>query len=138
MADEPVPTVRVTLESASILAAATGAAGALNTALATFLLGEPFGVGADNVRAELTSVRNAGVAAITAAAQASESEVELDLDRVAAAAFGTVEGALWLVLRCLDGVRRLGPGPLAEGDVERLRETVESIAELLPRPAPRG
>ncbi len=132
MTDKPRPTVRVSLGSASLLAAATAAAGTLNTALASFLLGKPFGVGPDDVRAELTRVRNAGVAAISAAAEASESEAELDLDRVAAAAFDTVEGALRLALRSVEVVRRAGVGPWTDGELEGLQETVEAIAELLP------
>ncbi len=136
MAEEPQPIVRVSLESGTVLAAVTGAAGALNTALAGFLLGDPFRAGDGDVRGELTRVRNAGVAAITAAAVASDSDEVLELDLVAEAALKTVDDTLWLVLRCLDGVR--GLGSFAEGDVERLREVVEKIAELLPRAVPRG
>ena len=131
MPEETQPTIRVTLESASLLAAATAAAGTLNTALATFLLGEPFGVGADSVRAELTSARDAGLAAISAAAQVSESKAELDLDLVAAAAFDTMEDALGLVLRSLAVVRRAGVGRSTERQLEQLRGTVEGIVKVM-------
>ncbi len=138
MAEEPQPIVRVSLESATALAAVTGAAGTLNTALASFLLGDPFRAGGGDVGGELTRRRNAGIAAISAAAVASDSDEVLDLDLVAEAAVETANDALWLVLRCLDGARRLGLEPFAEPEVERLREVVEAIAELLPRAAPRG
>ncbi len=142
MAEASLPFVRVSLESATALAAVTGAAGALNTALASFLLGDPFGDGDGEAHGDgdgkLTRVRIAGVTAVSAAAVAADSDKVLDLDLVAEAAVETVDDALWLVLRCLDGVRRLGVGSPAEREVERLQGTVEAIAELLPLAAPRG
>ncbi len=131
MTDEPIPIVRVSLESASRLAAATGAAGALNTAVASFLLGDPFHLGVGEVAAELTRVRDAGLSAVRAAQVASAAEDGIDLDLVAEAAGETVDGALWLALRWLEGVRRLGLEPSAEAEVERLQGAVEAIAPLL-------
>ena len=128
-ADEPQPTVRVSVESGILLASAMGAAGALNTALASFLLSEP-SVREDH--AELTRVRNAGVWAITTAYEASDSDQVLDLDLVAAAALDTVRDALWLAHRALEVVRRRDVGPWSEAEVERLAGTIEAIAELVP------
>ncbi len=130
MADEPRPIVRLSLESASRLAAATAAAGAFNTTLASFLLGDPFGVGDGDAAVELTRVRDAGVSALRAAQAVSAAEDGVDLDLVAEAAGETVAGTLWLALRCLEMARRAGAG--AEGEVARLEETVRAIAELLP------
>ena len=134
MADEQQPTVRVSPASAAVLATATAAAGALNTALATFHLGNPFGRGklAGDVTAELTRVGNAGVSALRAVEVALSLEDEIDLDLVAESALETVGDALWLVVRSLEGVLRLGVGPSAERQVESLREAVEALAELLP------
>ncbi len=134
MGEETRPTVRVSLESASLLAATTAAAGALNTAVTSYLFGRPAAVGAGDARAALRRVRNAGVAAISAVAEASESEAELDLDRVAAAARDTVQGALWLAHRSLEVVRRAEAGPWTEGELEGLQGTIEEIAKLLPSP----
>ncbi len=132
MADEPIPTVRVSPSSGSVLAASMAAVGALNTALASFLLGDPFRVGIEEVDAGLTRVRNRGITAIVGTEVASATDELLDLDLVAEAGLETVDGLLWLAVRCLEMARRAGVGPGLEPEVERLQETVVAIAELLP------
>ena len=138
MTDEPQPTVRLSVGSASLLVAVTGAAGALNTALAAFLLKDPFGAGVGPIADDLLRVRHGGIVALAAAAEASSSAEVLDLDPVAEAALGTVDNALWLALRALEGIRRLDLGPSAEAEVERFRDTLEALAELAPGAARRG
>ncbi len=135
MDGESQPRVRVSLESASRLAAATAAAGALNTTVATFFRGDPLAVGAGDA-AELTRVRDAGVSALRAAQVASAAKDGIDLDVVAEAAVETVHGTLWLALRALALARRAGMAP--EGEMERLEATVRGIVELLPGPKSDG
>ncbi len=125
------PTVRLSLHSASVLATASGALGALDTAVAGFLLGDPLNVVGDRY-AELTALRLAGIRAIKAAKVASDSEEEVDLDLVAEALLEAVRGALTLALRCLEMARRTDLGPGVETRAEGLAGTVETIAELLP------
>ncbi len=131
VAHEAQPRVRVSLESASRLAAATAATGALNTALASFLLRDPFGVGVSDLAADLQRLRDAGVSMLRAVEVATAAEEGLDLDLVAEAAVEAVGDALALVDRYLEVARRIGVKAGAEREVERLGETVEGIGELL-------
>ncbi len=86
----------------------------------------------------LRRVRNGGLAAVKSVEEALATADDLDLDVVAEVVVERVDGGLWLALRGLDMVRRLGVGPSADAELERLQGTVEAIVGLLPGTAAGG
>ncbi len=126
--DDQDMTVRRTRSDTIKLALATACMGAFNFEVAKFLLADPFGVGVgvEDLALELEGFRDGGTWAIHKAGPVLGAEVS-DLHEVAQAAVDTAGGALFLVLRCGELVRRVGVEPEAEAEVRRLEVAVSRL-----------
>ena len=128
--DDTEATVCTTRSDAAKLALATACLGVFNFEVAKFLLADPFGVGVEDLAVELENLRDGGTWAIHEATRALGAEVP-DLQPVAQAAVDTAGGALFLVLRCGELVRRSGVGPEAAAEVRRLEVAVDRVIRMV-------
>ena len=137
MHEDPDPeVVAVTPFAAARLGIVTAALGAMNTVVASFLLGDPFAVGIEDLKAELTGIRDAGLDVMSTVQEACPSDTEIDLDPVADVAVETIWGTLSLAFRCVDLVRRAEVEPQVKARVDGLEESLEALVECLPARMP--